>query len=71
MAVIDVDPDSRAWQQGLRGGMFISHARERRVGTPAEFHAAVGDVTGPVELRLATYRAGQRETFIVDDGSRP
>ena len=70
VAVIDVDPESEAWKQGLRSGMFISHVREQSVSTPAEFHTAVGNMTGPVTLQLASYRAGQPETIVIDGSSQ-
>jgi hypothetical protein len=42
--VVEVEPNSAAWQAGLRAGMFISRAGGRRVTTPEEFRAAVRDM---------------------------
>ena len=50
--VTDVEPDSPAWQAGVRPGMFISHVGTRRVATPGEFRAAVRGATDTLNIRL-------------------
>ena len=52
VAITEVEPDSPAWQEGLRPEMFITHVGNTRVITPKEFHAAVAFKNGPVSLRL-------------------
>jgi serine protease Do len=47
-----VEPDSTAWQAGVRPGMFISHVGGQRVSTPEEFLAAVADIGDRFDIRL-------------------
>jgi S1-C subfamily serine protease len=54
VVVTDVAADSPAWKAGLRSGLFISHVGNRRVKTPDEFHRAVANGTGDVQLYLAS-----------------
>ncbi len=50
--VTEVEPDSPAWQAGVRPGMFISHVGQDRVKTPDEFRAAVEGATDTLNIRL-------------------
>ncbi|MBN2021389.1 MAG: trypsin-like peptidase domain-containing protein [Pirellulales bacterium] len=50
--VTSVEPESPAWQAGLRPGMCISHVEWRAVHTPAEFRKLVAGRLDPVRLRL-------------------
>jgi len=50
--VAEVSRDSPAWEAGLRTGFFVSHVASRRTTTPDEFHAAVSESVGLVELRV-------------------
>ena len=50
--VTEVEPDSDAWQAGVRPGMFISHVGGKRVTTPDEFRAAVRNVGERFDIRL-------------------
>jgi serine protease Do len=52
VAVIEVERDSPAWKAGLRGGDFVSHVGQTRVGRPNEFLDAVAGHAGEVLLRL-------------------
>jgi len=52
VAVSEVDQHSRAWDAGLRPGMFISHVERTSVRTPREFFSAVSGKSGPVQLRM-------------------
>jgi serine protease Do len=54
--VTEVEPDSPAWQAGVRPGMFISHVGAKRVTTPDEFRAAVKDAAGTLNIRLTQPR---------------
>jgi serine protease Do len=55
VGVLAVQPDSPAWQAGLRTGECISHVGEERVSTPAAFKRAVERAgNGPVALRTAS-----------------
>ena len=62
VGIVEVDQDGRAWDQGIRGGMFISHVDGNLVDSPQAFHAAVGNQSDAVELRFATYREGEEPT---------
>jgi S1-C subfamily serine protease len=50
--VSEVEPESEAWQAGVRPGMFISHVGKKRVSTPDEFRAATRDVGSEFDIRL-------------------
>ena len=50
--VTEVEPDSAAWQAGVRAGMFISHVGNKRVATPDEFRVAVQNVGDELDIRL-------------------
>lgn len=50
--VLDVEQGSPAWDAGLRKGMFISQVEQAAIHTPGEFHQAVADKAGPVQLHL-------------------
>jgi S1-C subfamily serine protease len=50
--VTDVEPESLAWREGLRPGMFISHVAGKRVSTPGEFHAAAVESGGEFDVSL-------------------
>ena len=50
--VRQVEPQSEAWQTGVREGMFISHVGDRRVSTPAEFFAAANELGDKLDIRL-------------------
>jgi serine protease Do len=50
--ISQIDENSPAWREGLRGETAITHVDGVRVTSPKEFHAAVAGKTGPVTLRL-------------------
>ena len=50
--VTRVKPNSAAETAKLEPGAYITHVNNISVQTPAEFHAAVKGLTGPVKLRL-------------------
>jgi S1-C subfamily serine protease len=50
--VTEVEPESVAWDAGVRPGMFISHAGGERVTTPEEFRAAVRNIGERFDIRL-------------------
>ena len=50
--VSEVEPESEAWNAGIRPGMFISHVGDERVATPDEFRAAVAKANDLLDLRL-------------------
>jgi S1-C subfamily serine protease len=50
--VKDVELDSAAWRAGVRPGMFVSSVGGKRVSTPDEFRAAVGDGTSIADLKF-------------------
>lgn len=52
VAVAEVEPDSPAWQAGIRPGMFISHVGPERVTSPQEFAAAVKNLDEMANIRL-------------------
>lgn len=52
--VTEVEPDSMAWQSGVRPGMFITHVAEKRVTTPEEFRAAVKHLGETLDLKFTT-----------------
>ena len=54
VVVLFVDPDSSAWEAGLRAGHLVSHVGSVRVSKPDEFHAALDAVEGVVEMRTVT-----------------
>jgi len=54
VAVVDVAPQSTAWEAGIRPGLFVSHVQGQRVVKPAEFQAAVAQRDGPVELTFTS-----------------
>lgn len=53
VGVVHVEPDSPAWKAGFREGDFINQVSDQDVASPEEFHAAVKNATGAVQLRLA------------------
>ena len=67
MAVQSVDPDTPAWQAGLRPGYGILSVQGADVREPQDFYRAVEDpqlATQPLELRIV--RAdGRPETIEV------
>ena len=65
VAVVEVAPDSSAWQAGLRPQMFISHVEQDRIATPDAFFAAVNGRSGPVNLQ-STAEAGSRILSVAD-----
>jgi len=54
VAVVDVRPNTPAFQAGVQAGAFISHAAAARVATPAEFFKAVDGDRGAVAVRIPT-----------------
>lgn len=52
VAAREVKEGTPAWEAGLRRGVIISHVGKSAVETPDDFHRAVADQAGPVELRL-------------------
>jgi S1-C subfamily serine protease len=50
--VAEVERGSKAWQAGVRPGMFISHVGANRVRTPLDFHAATRDLGDRFDIRL-------------------
>jgi S1-C subfamily serine protease len=51
--VTDVEPETAAWEAGLRRGMRVSHVGRTPVRTPRQFWATVAGRRGPVQVRLA------------------
>ena len=49
--VVEVVPDSLAWQAGIRPGEFVTHVSGTKVSTPEEFARAVDDA-GEVTLHV-------------------
>lgn len=64
VVVLQADPDSVAWNSGLRPGMLISHVGNTPVRTPRDFYQAVAGKAGPVTLRLVG-SFGQRSTLTI------
>jgi serine protease Do len=52
VVVTEVAPDSPGAQAGLQVGEFVERVDGVPVQTPAEFHAALADMDGPVTLTL-------------------
>jgi S1-C subfamily serine protease len=52
--VAEVEPDSVAWREGVRPGMFVSHVAGSRVSTPDEFRAAVQKLGDKFDLKTTT-----------------
>lgn len=50
--VTEVEPQSVAWQAGVRPGMFISHVGNERVTTPAEFYRKAHSLGSKFKIRL-------------------
>jgi len=50
--VVEVEPQSEAWQAGVRPGMFISHVGGTRVATPENFRAATKNVGEKFDIKL-------------------
>ncbi len=67
--VTEVEPNSPAWNEGLRPDMMISHVENKRVITPKDFHEAVADKEGPVKLRLNLPAADRPVRTIAPDAS--
>ena len=59
VAVVDVDPKSSAWRDGLRKGTFLSHVGSERVTTPAEFYSAIANQDGAVKLQVVGAKAAR------------
>jgi S1-C subfamily serine protease len=64
VAIVQVDPESPAWREGLRPGMYVSHVDGRRVTTPDEFLQAVAEREDGVQLRLTLPENQNRERTI-------
>jgi S1-C subfamily serine protease len=52
VVVLAVANPARSKNGDLQPGDYVSEVNGKAVSTPAEFHAAVRDVKGPVRLRL-------------------
>jgi serine protease Do len=65
VAVVAVEPGSPAAKAELAPRLFISHVETDRVSTPQEFHAAVADREGPVQVRL-TEKLGESFTRTIE-----
>jgi S1-C subfamily serine protease len=52
VVVTEVDPNSPAWEAGLRPRDFICQVDQAPIRNPREFQAAVSGKSGPVQLRL-------------------
>ncbi|MBL9081259.1 MAG: trypsin-like peptidase domain-containing protein [Planctomycetales bacterium] len=50
---LEVDPESKAWEAGMRRGMLITHVDNTAVENPDEFYAEVAKARDEVELRIA------------------
>lgn len=59
-----VEEGTAAWEAGLRRGAIISHVGKTPVETPADFHSAVAEQEGPVELRLIDEQ-GRPQTVVI------
>ena len=64
VAVVAIEPDSPAWNSGLREGAFISQIENRQVTTPSEFYTIMGTIDGDVRLSV-TGSNGRLETVVV------
>jgi serine protease Do len=51
--ITEVEPNSPAWQAGLRPKDLITQVDQASVRTPKEFHAAIAGKTGAVQVHLA------------------
>lgn len=64
VAVVEVEPQSAAWQAGLRSNMVITDVGTTRVQTPGEFHAAIAEWDGEVEVVVAPENAATGLNFL-------
>jgi S1-C subfamily serine protease len=60
--VAEVAENSPALKAGLQPGMVITHVGRTAVNTPKEFSAAVENVSGPVNLRIADDKKNPNRT---------
>jgi serine protease Do len=54
LGVSQVEPESVAWQAGIRPGNLLTHVNGQRVTTPDQFFETVETLEGDVPLRLVT-----------------
>ncbi len=59
-AILRVDPDSAAWNAGIRPGQMIFQVAGKTIAHPDDFYAAVDGLSGIVEIGLEN-RAGTRQ----------
>jgi serine protease Do len=64
VGIIEVAPDSPAWNSGLRRGEFISHVGPARVTTPREFYDSVAKLEGDVALKLTGVSADKANRIV-------
>lgn len=66
VAVMEVAPDSAAWEAGLRAGQAIVSLADQQVATPQEFHRLTEAQQGPVTIEILT-TGGQRQRLVVEE----
>jgi S1-C subfamily serine protease len=69
VVVTEVDPNSPAWEAGLRPRDFICRVDQAPIRNPREFQAAVSGKSGAVQLRLYGDFGEKPQTRMVGPGS--
>jgi S1-C subfamily serine protease len=69
VVVTEVDPNSPAWEAGLRPRDFICQVDQSPIRNPREFQAAVSGKSGAVQLRLYGDSGEKPQTRTVGPGS--
>lgn len=64
LAILSVDPDTPAWEAGLRPGQAVVSVAEEVVATPDDFYRLVQESSGPVSLTIVS-SDGRTETVAV------
>lgn len=68
VAVVDVAPDSAAWQAGLRSGQTIVSIAQQEVATPPDFYRIAKSQQGTVAIEIRT-GTGRRQRLLVEHPS--
>lgn len=68
LAILSVDPDTQAWQAGLRPGFGVMSVAGTRVETPADFYRIMADHAGEVPVELVVIRSLDRPETVVVQG---
>jgi serine protease Do len=67
VALLNVVPDSPAWQAGLRAGFGVISVNGRLVRTPEQFHQIVSELIGEVTLQVLSGEGRTRTAIVASE----